>query len=122
MSEERFDRIDRDLAEVKTDVAVLKADVAVLKTDVAELKTDVVELKAGFANLEARVDEFQVDIKRHMGVLHDQLRDDIKAITLLAPDLERKWKADDAVLHEAINRRLDPLEAAVKTRASTHEA
>jgi len=41
----RLDRIEKDIAELKTDVAELKTDVAELKTDVAELKTDVAELK-----------------------------------------------------------------------------
>jgi phage shock protein A len=48
----RFDRLDRDVAVLKTDVAVLKTDVAVLKTDVAVLKTDVAETKQQLSRLE----------------------------------------------------------------------
>ena len=40
----RLDRIEKDVAELKTDVAVLKTDVAVLKADMAEVKTNVARL------------------------------------------------------------------------------
>ncbi len=42
---DKTDRIDRDVAELKTDVKELKTDVKELKTDVKELKTDVADLK-----------------------------------------------------------------------------
>lgn len=42
----RFDRIDRDLADVKADISGLKTDVAVLKADVTLLKTDFAVQKA----------------------------------------------------------------------------
>ena len=41
----RLDRIEKDIAELKTDMAEVKADVAELKTDVAGLKNDVGYLK-----------------------------------------------------------------------------
>ena len=49
----RLDRIEKDIAELKTDVAKLKTDVAELKTDVAKLKTDVGTLKG--SDLEMKV-------------------------------------------------------------------
>ena len=47
----RLDRIEKDIAELRTDVAQLKTDVAQLKTDVAQLKTDVAQLKTDVAQL-----------------------------------------------------------------------
>ena len=41
----RLDRLEQDVAELKTDMTQVKADVAELKTDVSTLKTDVAELK-----------------------------------------------------------------------------
>ena len=52
----RLDRIEKDVAELKTDVAVLKTDVAVLKTDVAVLKADMAEVKTNVARLTKDVD------------------------------------------------------------------
>ena len=49
----RLDRIEKDIAELKTDMAEVKADVAELKTDVAGLKNDVGYLKG--SDLELRV-------------------------------------------------------------------
>src|ERR1043166_8714117 len=37
----RFDRIDRDVADVKTDIVVLKGDVSVVKTDVAVVRAEL---------------------------------------------------------------------------------
>ena len=54
MSEERFDRIDGQLARLEGDVATLKSDVAGLKTEV-------------------------VDLRRHMSVLHEDVIDRIRA-------------------------------------------
>jgi len=110
MSEQRFDRIEHRLdrleagqAELKSDVAGLKTNVAELKTDVAGLKVDVGSLKAGLADLDHRE-----------GLRYEQLRDDIRALSLPVPELERRWRADDAVVLDRVGRRLDPLEKAVK--------
>ena len=58
----RLDRIEKDVAELKTDVAELKTDVAELKTDVAELKTDVAELKTDVAELKTDVAGLKTDV------------------------------------------------------------
>ena len=42
---DKTNRIDNDIAELKTDVKQLKTDVAELKDDVKQLKTDIAELK-----------------------------------------------------------------------------
>jgi len=56
----RLDRIEKDIAELKTDVAELKTDVAELKTDVAELKTDVAKLKTDVGTLKGSDLEMKV--------------------------------------------------------------
>ena len=48
---ERLDRLESDVAQLKTDMAEVKADVAQLKTDMAEVKADVAELKTDVAGL-----------------------------------------------------------------------
>ncbi len=58
----RLERIEADVAVLKTDVAVLKTDVAVLKTDVAVLKTDVAVLKTDVAVLKTDVAVLKTDV------------------------------------------------------------
>ena len=52
----RFDRLEGDVATLKTDVAVLKTGVSELKTDVSELKTDVTSLREQVNRLELAFD------------------------------------------------------------------
>ena len=80
---ERLDRVESDLAELKTaqvrleasvqairetqvrmenDIAELKTDVAELKTDVAELKTDVAELKTEQATTNRRLNRIECQL------------------------------------------------------------
>jgi uncharacterized coiled-coil protein SlyX len=54
----RFDRLEGDVAVIKTDVAELKTDVAELKTDMAEVKTDV-------AGLTEKVDRLELAWERY---------------------------------------------------------
>jgi chromosome segregation ATPase len=111
VSEERFDRIERrldgvaaDVAVLQTDVAVLKSDVAVLKVDVSELKTDVSELKTDVWELKAKVADNTTgiaDLRRHMGVLHEEVLDRFRA---LAEDdsLRREMRAGFAELRQLL--------------------
>lgn len=62
MSGERFDEIDRRFDGLVADLTDLKTDVAGLKTDVAGLKTGA------------------VDLRRHMGVLHEDVIERIRGI------------------------------------------
>ena len=41
----RFDRIDLDLASLKTDMPVVKADIATLRTDLAVVKAELAMVK-----------------------------------------------------------------------------
>ncbi len=52
----RFDRLEGDVAVLKTDMAEVKTDVAAIKTDVAGLKEQVNRLELASARNQARVD------------------------------------------------------------------
>jgi hypothetical protein len=62
------------------------------------------------------------DLLRHeMRILHEQTRDDIRA---LAPDftpIRREFQQADADLQEAIDRRLTPLEAWARSRSRSRK-
>jgi uncharacterized protein YoxC len=102
---------------LRTDVDGLRTDVDGLRTDVGGLRTDVDSLRTDVGGLRTDVDGLRTnvaDLKQHMLVLHEETLDTIKA---LAPDLEpirREFRAADEALREDINRRLDPLEQAVR--------
>jgi len=85
---------------VVRDVAVLKTDVAVLKTDVAVLKTDV------------------KDLRRHMGVLHEEVLDRIKGIGE-DDSLRREMRAGFAELQELFRDHAIPGDAFDKQCAMT---
>ncbi len=59
---DRLDRLETDVAELKTDMAEVKADVAELKTDMAEVKADIAELKADVAELKTDMAEVKADV------------------------------------------------------------
>ena len=58
----RLERMEADVAELKTRTTRMEADVAELKTDVAELKTDVAELKTDVAELKTRTTRVEADV------------------------------------------------------------
>lgn len=95
MSEERFDRIDKQFDGLDADVQILQEDVAVLKTDVAVLKTDVAVLKTDVAELKTDVR----DLRRHMGVLHEEVLDRIRGIRE-DDSLRREMRAGFAELRQ----------------------
>lgn len=121
MSEERFDRLDArldsveaDVGKLKADVSVLKNDVSVLKTDVAVLKTDVAELKTDVSGLKHEV----VDLRRHMGVLHEEVLDRFRA---LGEDdsLRREMRAGFAELRQMFRDHIVVGDAADRRHAET---
>ncbi|MBO9482118.1 MULTISPECIES: hypothetical protein [Gammaproteobacteria] len=59
---QRFDRVESDVSELKSDVSELKSDVVELKADVVELKEDVVELKSDVSGLKSDMFEVKSDI------------------------------------------------------------
>jgi chromosome segregation ATPase len=105
-----------DVAVLKTDVAVLKTDVAVLKTDVAELKTDVGQLKTDVVGLRGDVQDLktgQDDLRRYIGVLHEEVLDRIQTLAFDPTPLRREFQAGIAGLREELVQRIEPLEAAL---------
>lgn len=114
MSEERFNIIDgrfdrlearmdgfqAGLDEVKIDVACLKTDVAGLRTDVTGLQTEV------------------KDLRRHMGVLHEEALDRIQGIRE-DDSLRREMRAGFAELRQLILDHAVPGEAAHRHFSST---
>ena len=72
----RLDRIEKDIAELKTDVSELKTDVSELKTGVSELKTGVARLETDVAQLKG-------------SDLENRLHRRIRALASQALDLRR---------------------------------
>ena len=134
MSEERLavletkvDELAAGQVELRTEVADLRRDANGLRTDVNGLRTDVNGLRADVDGLRTDVDGLStnvtglsanfVELKRYMLVLHEETMESIRA---LAPDfapIRREFRAADESLREDINRRLDPLERAVREQA-----
>ena len=77
---ERLERLEADVAEVKGDVAELKAGQARLEGDMAEVKGDVAELKGGVAGLKGDVAELKAGQARLDGNMN----------RLIGSDYERK--------------------------------
>jgi chromosome segregation ATPase len=114
-------RIESSVVEIKTDVAVLKTDVAGLKTDVAGLKTDVGGLKTDVGGLKAdvaRLDAGQIELRRHMLLLHEEALERIAAQGFPSQAGTTATKQDLRDLEERINRRLDPIEWAIKSHST----
>jgi chromosome segregation ATPase len=74
--ETKMDVLQTDVSGLKADVSGLKADVSGLKADVSGLKADVSGLKTEVSGLGERIE----DVSRHMGVMHEDLIDRIKAL------------------------------------------
>jgi hypothetical protein len=85
MSEERFDRIERQLDRLESGQSELKADVR---------------------RVGGRVEE----LDRHVHVLHE----DVIARIAAVPEYTGPTRAEFAELRELIGRRIDPLEATVR--------
>jgi chromosome segregation ATPase len=116
MSEERLARVEAKVDDLQRDVSGLKSDVAELKSDNVGLRSDGASLRAEVADLRREVRTQGEDIRREMRILHEDV---IGRIAALAPDfgpIRREFKQADAELRESIERRLDPLEAAIRSR------
>ena len=131
MSEERFDRLDQRLDGVdqRLDGVEQRLGGVEHRLDGVEQRLDGVEqrldgvgqrldgvgqrldgLEAGQTGLRTHVDEQFAELRRHMGVLHEEALDRI-AGTREAPVMPSSERAQDS--RDAISRRLDPLEALV---------
>ena len=98
MSEERLAKVEQNLAKVEQRLANVEQNLDGMQVDITDLKHG------------------QDDLKRHMGVLHEEVLDRIKTLAFDPGPLRRDIRTDLAELEERINRRLDPIEAAVRGR------
>ena len=72
MLNERFDKQDNDMAELRSDVGELKTDMAVVKNDLGHVKDDLGQLRDDFGHLRSRYDRMDdniVQIMRDLGRL-----------------------------------------------------
>ena len=99
-----------DVTQLHGDVSELRGDVTQLRGDVTELRGDVTGLKTGHAELRR---DF-VALREHMGVLHEDVIANIKAIPDQTAQLQRMLRESVGELREEIGRRLDPLEEALR--------
>ena len=135
MSEERLQRIEEQLAVLTSEVArksdlealasdvARKSDLAALASDMAR-KSDLAALASDMARKSdlaalapdmARKSDLEA-LRNQMLVLHE---DTIERIAALAPDftpIRREFREATAQLREDIERRLEPLEAAFRSR------
>jgi regulator of replication initiation timing len=127
MSEERFARIEAKLDVVVSDVSELKAgqarlvdEVSGLKVGQARLVDDVCELKVGQARLIDDVTQLQAGQTRtetrldKLEINQEKMRDDIKLIAESHGALGIQMEKGFQSLHEVIDRRLTPLENAMR--------
>ena len=119
MSEKRFDRIEARLDGVdvrfdKVDARLDKVDVRLDKVDDRLDKVDdrLGRLEHGQQTLRADVR----DLRRYMGVLHEEVMDHFKVLTFDPEPLRREFTDADNVLREEINRRLDPIETLLRPK------
>ena len=106
MSEERFDEIDRRFDRLTANVTNLQADVTHLQADVTVLKTDVAGLKTE-----------TVDLRRHMGVLHEDVIDRIRGIRE-DDSLRLEMRAGFAMIMKRLDAPTVPGDAAARAFAA----
>ena len=88
----KVERLENDVAELKTDVATLKTEVADLKADVATLKTEVAELKADVATLKTEVATLKTevaDLKAEVATLKTEVADLKGNVATLKTEVEQ---------------------------------
>ena len=91
MSEERFDRIETRLDRLEHGQETLRVEVGDLRAEVG-------------------------DLRRHMGVLHEEVIDRLQTLAFDPAPLRREFRAGDAALRAEFNRRIEPLETAMRRR------
>ena len=124
----RLERIEKDVAELKTDVAGLKTDVAGLKTDVAEVKRNVAYLMG--SDLENRLHRrarpllsqklglrqaviMQSQLLAPIPELADPVNDALD-IGVISPDQDRRITETDLIVRAQRSRDRSPLWVAVE--------
>jgi hypothetical protein len=87
----------------------------------ARIESTLHDLVRGQETLEKRLtalDERTGELRTHMGVLHEDVIDRIQAIADPTHLLRREMRAGDAAVLEACDRRLTPLELAVREHST----
>jgi len=133
MSDERFDRIEVRLDRleqgqeaVRSEIGELRAGQEGLRDGYEQLRAEMrdgheqlrVEMREGQQQLRAELKSDHEELRRHMGVLHEEVMDRIQALTFNPEPLRREFRAADDAVREDIGRRLDPIEAALRSRRS----
>jgi chromosome segregation ATPase len=124
----RFDRLDGEVAEIKTDLAGVKTEVAGVKTDLAGLKTEVAGVKTDLAGVKTEVAGVKADLagfKTEVAARFDRLDGEVAEIktdlagfkTEVATRFDRV-EADAAETRQQLNR----LEQAHQLHADRVEA
>ncbi len=105
-------KIEKDVAVLKTDVAVLKTDVAVLKTDVAELKIDVTGLKTDVAELKTDV----ADLKEGQNRVENFL---INLENIIMPKINAIY--ENSISNKQQTKKLEEAESKNAQKLDNHE-
>jgi uncharacterized coiled-coil protein SlyX len=113
MSEERLNRFETRMETMAGDVAVLKTDVAELKTTVASNTTAIGELRIAVTGNTSSIE----DLRRHMGVLHEEVLDRIRAIGE-DDGLRREMRAGFAELRQILKDHIIVGDAADRNAAA----
>jgi chromosome segregation ATPase len=124
MSEEALDRVTQHLTqlqtelrsgftEVRSDIADLRSGLTEVRSDLSEVRSDIAELRPGLSEVRSDISDLRSglsDLDRHMHVLHEDVLDCIAATR----EYSGPTRTEFAELKEMIERRLDPLETAVR--------
>jgi hypothetical protein len=137
MSEERFARIDARLDRLEHGQEALRAgqealrvgqdglvagqeSLAARQDSLADKQDNLIAgqelLFAGQKSLVAGYDRLSgeiTDLRRHMGVLHEEVLDRIQALAYDPEPLRREFRTADEGLLEELTRRIEPLEVAI---------
>jgi chromosome segregation ATPase len=111
MSKERFDRLDQTLAEIKQSTDRSEERFVRIDQTLTEVRQRLDQSDQRCGKIDQRfdqVDEQLAELRRHMGVLHEE------ALGRIAGSRESpKRRTPSAESTDALRRRLDPLEALV---------
>ena len=122
--EAKIDRLAFGQEELRADVHALRTEVVALHTEVGALHTEVGALQTDVGALQTSVHSLHTGQLRHeqrmarLEVLHEDSMDAIKQIAESHAATQILMQKGFADLREAIDRRLDPLEATVRDHSA----
>ena len=115
--EAKIDRLAFGQEELRADVHALQTEVGALHTEVGALQTDVGALQTSVHSLHTGQLRHEQRMAR-LEVLHEDSMDAIKQIAESHAATQILMQKGFADLREAIDRRLDPLEATVRDHSA----